>query len=80
MLKVPRGSGAARAGVRRGDVIISVNARPVKGLDGLDALLAKSTSAKSSVLYYRDGARIEGTWPGVSAGGLDGVPLPERLP
>ena len=77
---VPRGMPASRAGIRKGDVLISVAARPVRRVSDIAAHLAGRTSPRTSVLYYRDGQRIEGGWPGVSAGELSGASLPERLP
>ena len=80
VLKVPRGAGAARAGLRRGDVIISIAARPVRGMSDVRRHLSGAKRATSSVLFYRDGQRIEGSWPGKSKLMLQGAPLPERLP
>ena len=48
---------AARAGVRPGDVIVSVNSTPVKNVEQLRDLVGKS--AKSvALLVQRDDARI----------------------
>ncbi|MGB0591279.1 MAG: PDZ domain-containing protein [Myxococcota bacterium] len=77
---VPRGAPASRAGIRRGDVIISVAARPVRRVADIGAHLAGRTAERTSVLYYREGQRIEGAWPGSSASQIVGVSLPERLP
>jgi hypothetical protein len=77
---VPRGAPGSRAGLRRGDVIISLAARPVRRVSDINTHLTGRTSVQASVLYYRDGQRIEGAWPGSRASQLSGASLPERLP
>jgi len=77
---VPRGSAASRAGLRKGDLIVSVAARPVRRTADIASHLSSRTAAHTSVLYYRDGQRVEGAWPGVTASQITGVSLPERLP
>lgn len=48
---------AARAGIRPGDIIVSVNQKPVKSVDELRA--ATKTSEKTlAILVQRDNARI----------------------
>jgi hypothetical protein len=77
---IPLGMPAGRAGLRRGDVIISVAARPTRRLADIAKHLSGRTTALTSVFYYRNGRRIEGSWPGVRAGEIDVTSLPERLP
>lgn len=77
LLVVARPSGpAASAGLRPGDVVVSVEAQPVASRARLDEELAGDEGR--AFLYYREGERREGTW----RGGPDGVelqPVPERL-
>jgi len=77
---IPHGAPAARTGMRPGDVLVSVAARPVRRPADVAKHLADRATAYTSILYYRDGQRIEASWPGTSAGKFDGMALPERLP
>jgi len=52
------GSPAATAGLERGDVLISLDNRPVTGLDGLKALVATLTPSQVvRVVFIRDGVK-----------------------
>jgi serine protease Do len=51
------GGAAARAGIKAGDIIVSVNGQPIAGVDELRSLIAKA-GKKIAVLVERDEARI----------------------
>ncbi|WP_234085433.1 DegQ family serine endoprotease [Azonexus sp. R2A61] len=51
------GGPAARAGIQRGDVILSVNGQPVSSVEQLRGLLDKS-GKKAAILIERDNARL----------------------
>jgi len=51
------GGPAARAGIQRGDVILSVNGQPVNSVEQLRGLLEKS-GKKAAILIERDNARL----------------------
>jgi serine protease Do len=51
------GGAAARAGIRPGDVIVAVNAKPVKGVDDLKRQIDES-KGRVAVLVERDGQRV----------------------
>ena len=72
-----RGAYGGRSGLRKGDVIVSVGAKPVRRAVDLKAHLS---GASTSFLYYRDGQRIEASWAGTGVDGIDVEPLIERLP
>lgn len=56
--RVRRGSPAARAGVRRDDLILSINGRAIDSVEDFDAGLEASASGEPVLLVIRRGRRI----------------------
>ena len=77
---VGKGSPAARAGIREGDVIASVAAQPARTPSALASVLEARTTRRTPVLIYRAGQRRQLAWPGRSLGAISMIPLPEALP
>jgi hypothetical protein len=67
---------AARTGLRKGDVIVNVNARPMQGQEELTRLLGEGKAVP--FMFMRAGIRHENTWFG-GVQGLSALPLPERV-
>lgn len=78
VVAVSSGSAAAQAGVRAGDVLLSVKAYPVWSDAGLARAVARMD--QGDVVWMRAGRKGAGLWRGEGASGLRVVPVPERLP
>jgi serine protease Do len=51
------GGSAARAGIRQGDIILSVNGLPIDSVDQLRAVIAKA-GKKAAILVERGDSRV----------------------
>lgn len=53
LVEVPSGSQAARAGLRKDDVIVACNGKPIKSVSDLNGILAYATSGKLKLEIIR---------------------------
>ncbi len=72
---VRKGSPAGRAGLRRGDVLLTVGARPVTTVTTIAGALPADRAV--AIAFLRAGQRKAGMWSG-PAEGLEAVGVPER--
>ncbi len=68
--QVKPGSPADRAGLKEGDIIISIGSHTVKDLNSLQAALSRlanlpiaGLAGEAGIAYFRDGVRLQGKLP-----------------
>ena len=74
--QVVPGSNAAKAGIKAGDSIVSVNNKPVKFFDEFQSQVQSNRSKAVALTVVRDGKTIT-TKPGVTEEGTIGVQIPQ---
>jgi len=65
VIDTERGSPAARAGLRKGDRIVSANGTPIAQLDDLDDIFKKANGAAIPLVIARGAQRLDVTLPAV---------------
>ncbi|HEY0899615.1 MAG TPA: RIP metalloprotease RseP, partial [Sphingobacteriaceae bacterium] len=74
--QVVPGSNAAKAGIKAGDSIVSVNNKPVKFFDEFQSQVQSNRSKAVALTVVRDGKTIT-TKPGVTEEGTIGIQIPQ---